>query len=436
METNSKNMFETMAEMQKQAVENLTNASEQMKNNLFTTNLPNMVDSDIFKKWYDSQMSFFNQNKVDSQNATNPMEFFNTWMNNQMEAAKTMFPNNNPFANNMYLNGDMKNNYDNMLNMLNSWSGSMKNTYSEMLKNMNAGSGKEAFSGMFNNADMYVKSFELWMPMFKSFQDKTFTLDSFKEQFIAPLFKDMMDKMFNIQPDFMKNMSEEAKANIYKMVDSNKEMFDKMKNMFNIPNSNDMFSQLFSNYNNISSKINSSVSPLMKLMPESSAKQSIETMSELANEFNIFNIKNNQMQYMMYATGLKAIEDVANSISNKVRNGEDVSDFKNIYNEWLSTNDKNFVELFKTDEYSKMQSELNSFGMKLKQKINLQMEKAMENLPLINRTEMDELYKTVYELKKRINVLEKQIDNNSIMNTPANSVTETKPVAKKVSKNL
>ena len=429
METNTKNMFETMADMQKQAVENLTNATEQIKKNLFTTN---MVDSDIFKKWYDSQMAFFNQNKGDNKNASNPMEFFNTWMNNQMETAKTWFSNsNNPFMNTMNMNDDMKKNYDNMMNQFNNWSSTMNNTYSEMLKNFNAGNGKDAFTGIFNNAEMYMKSFELWMPMFKSIQDKSFTPETFKQLFNAPLFKEMMDKMFNMQPDFMKNMNEEAKANMFKMMDANKGMFDTMKNMMtsNMPNGNELFSQLFANYNKVYNSMNTGVAPLMKLMPQGSAKKNIEAMNELSNEFNIFNIKNNQMQYMMYATGLKAIEQVADSISTKIRNGEDMSNFMTIYSEWLSINDKNFVELFETEEYSKMQADLSSFGMKLKRNIALQMEKAMENLPLINRTEMDELYKTVYELKKRIGVLEKQIDTDSEV------TSEVKPTAKKATKN-
>ncbi len=431
METNTKNLFENMSNMQKQAAETFTNATEQMKKNFSTTNA---VDSDFFKKWYDSQMAFFNQNNGENKTA-NPMEFFNTWMNNQMETAKTWFANNNnPLMSNMNMNDDMKKNYDNMLGMLNNWSGTMSNTYSEMLKNFNAGSGKDAFSGMFNNGEMYMKSFELWMPMFKSIQDKTFTPESFKQMFNAPMFKDMMDKMFGMQPDFMKNMNEEAKANMTKMMDSNKGMFDNMKNMMtaNMPNGNEMFTNMFTNYTNMNNSMNNAFAPMMKMMSPGADKKNMETMTELTNEFNIFNMKNNQMQYMMYATGMKAMDEVAESIYNKIRNGEEPSNFMNIYTEWLAINDKNFVTLFETEEYSKMQSELSSFGNKLKRNIDLQMEKAMEKLPLINRTEMDELYKTIYELKKRINVLEKQIDNDS---TPIVEATEAKPVAKKTAKN-
>jgi len=391
-----------------------------------------MIDTEFFKKWYDSQMSFFNQN-ADAKNTANPMEFFNTWMNTQMGSAKSWFENMNtasPFMKNLNMNDDMKKNYDNMLNMFNNWSSSMNTTYSEMLKNFNTGSGKDAFSGMFNNAEMYLKAFELWMPMFKSIQDKSFTPDTFKQMFNAPLFKEMMDKMFNMQPDFMKNMNEETKANMYKMMDANKTMFDSFKSSFNanIPDSNMFFNQAFSNYNSMYNNLTNALAPMMKLMPEGEAKQNMDAMNEMSKEFNVFNIKNTQMQYMMYATGLKAMEELSGNIYNKVRNGEDVSNFMNVYNEWLHINDKNFVTLFETEEYSKMQADLSSFGNKLKMNIDKMMEKSLAKLPLINRTEMDDLYKTIYELKKRINVLEKQIDSDSEV------VAESKP-AKKATKN-
>jgi hypothetical protein len=430
METNAKNMFETMADMQKQAVENFTNAAEQMKKNMLNTNGADL-SSDLFRKWYESQMSFFNQNGTENKGTANPMEFFNTWMNTQMETAKTWF-GNNQFMNNMPMNEDMKKNYDNVMGQFNNWLNTMNNTYSEMLKNFNAGSGKEAFAGMFNNAEMYLKSFEFWMPMFKSMQDKSFNPEQFRQMFNAPMFKDMMDKMFNMQPDFMKNMSEEAKANMMKAMDANKELFNNMKNAMNsgLPNANEAFANMFTNYNSMYSNINNAVAPFMKLVSPGADKKNMETMNELANEFNIFNMKNSQLQYMMYATGMKAMDEVAETIYNKIRNGEEVNNFMTIYSEWLNINDKNFVQLFETEEYSKIQGEVSSLGMKMKRAIDLQMEKAMEKLPLINRTEMDELYMTIHELKKRIASLEKQIDIETVIEAEEAKVTARKSAKK------
>jgi polyhydroxyalkanoate synthesis regulator phasin len=120
------------------------------------------------------------------------------------------------------------------------------------------------------------------------------------------------------------------------------------------------------------------------------------------------------MQYMMYTTGLKAMEEVADNIYNKLHKGEDMNNFMKVYQEWLNTNDKHFVNLFSTAEYSKMQAELNTLGMKMKRHMDMQMEKMLNNVPVATRSEMDELYKVIHELRKRINTLEKQIDTDGV----------------------
>lgn len=429
MET--KNLFETFTTAQKEAVEKMTSATENMQK-MFTENM----NSDFFKKWYDSQMSFFNngENKMN-----NPMEFYNTWMNNQMEMAKNMM-GNNPMMNNMPNFGNMMNmdsmtaNMNNMTTMYQNWLNSMNSTYSEMMKNYNNMDAKNMMSGMFNNSEMYMNMFQLWMPMFKSMNDKSFDMETFKNMFNAPMFKDMMDKMFNMN-DFNKTIMampgmDMFKTNMNNMMDSNKGMFDSMKaNMMNMmPNNNGMFTQAMDMYNNMNNQMNNAFAPMMKLMGNNSNTQQMNAMKELSNEFAHYQMKSTEMQYMMYNTGMKAMNELAETVYTQVRNGADVKDFTNLYTTWLTISDKHFVELFSTDEYSKMQAEMNSFGNKMKMHINQQMEKAMEKMPVITRSEMDETYKTIYEMKKRINMLEKQLDTDVVTEEVA------KPAAKKATK--
>ena len=62
---------------------------------------------------------------------------------------------------------------------------------------------------------------------------------------------------------------------------------------------------------------------------------------------------------------------------------------------------------------------------------NLQMEKAFANVPLVPRSEMEELYKTIYELKKRVRTLEKEAEGNEAEETVKTTATKS---AKKSSK--
>ncbi|MFY8107886.1 MAG: hypothetical protein ACOVO9_02805, partial [Bacteroidia bacterium] len=144
--------------MQKQAVETFNQAAESMKNAMGN---PANVDfnSDFFKKWYDSQMAWFNQHKGENNNQA--FEFFQNWMNSQTDIAKKWFEASQGLMNNMPAM-DMNNtnwnaNYSNMMNMFNSWKETMTSSYNEMMTNFNNGTNKETFSGMFNNADMYMK---------------------------------------------------------------------------------------------------------------------------------------------------------------------------------------------------------------------------------------------------------------------------------------
>ena len=426
-------MFESFAEMQKQATETFTNAAETMQKAMMNGNVD--FNSDIFKKWYDGQMAWFNQAQGENKN-NQAFEFFNNWMSNQMSMAKNWQEMSQGMFKGMPQMNGMNTDYSNMMNVLNSWKDSMSNTYTQMMDQFNNGTAKNSFGGLFNNAEMYMNLFQLMMPMMKGLNDKTYTPEMFKTMFNTELYKNMMDKMFNMQPDFMKtmmdNMTGGMKDSMGKMMDMNKGMFDTFKNnmtsQMGTMMPQDMMGNMLNNYNQMFNQMNSTFAPFSKLMPQNEQTATMDIMKEMSNMATVYNMKNSQLQYMMYATGLKAMEEFSETLYSKMRNGEDTKNFMDVYKEFLSVQDKHFITLFETDEYSKLMGEVSAMQLTLKKKIEKQMEKSLSKLPLINRTEMDDLYKTIHELKKRINMLEKQIDNEVI-------VAEEPKAAKKTAKN-
>lgn len=83
----------------------------------------------------------------------------------------------------------------------------------------------------------------------------------------------------------------------------------------------------------------------------------------------------------------------------KIENGEDVNSMIKLYQEWLNTSDKMFVDLFETDEYSKLMSEVSSLELRIKKAVQKQTEKMFDNVPVATRSEMDEAYQTIHDLK-------------------------------------
>ena len=72
-------------------------------------------------------------------------------------------------------------------------------------------------------------------------------------------------------------------------------------------------------------------------------------------------------------------------------------------------NEKNYQALFQTEEFSKMQGELLEADLKVRNQFSKLMELYLDDFPVALRSEMDDLYKTIYELKKKVKSLEKQV---------------------------
>jgi polyhydroxyalkanoate synthesis regulator phasin len=424
----TKSFFDTMANTQKQMFDSWTSAAEILKKSVINNDATGK-SADHFKNWYDSQMAFFNNPGAEfvkgaaAFNTNNPMDFYTNWYNTQMkmveewyakskEAGKTAMEQVKPF-----MPEEVKKNYDTAMNTFSTWSETMKKSYEDMASNMKNGLAREAFSGMFSNNDTYMKMYSLFSPLMSAIQNKSFTPDMMKNLVSPEAYKEMMDKMFNFAPAQIKDMYEKNIAlfsgNFKKAMESGKSMFDSAKensgNMF-ANTGNDFFTNLLSQHQSVSESLKNTMSPFLKLMTPGTERTQLENMAAISDKLALYSIKNAQMQYMTYTAGNKAVESLGEKIYKNMQDGVQYKNFMEIYNEWLSINDKVYVELFSTDEYSKLQAELSTISLTLKKEVNGQLEKMFVNLPLVPRSEMDELYKTVYELKKKINTLEKQLD--------------------------
>jgi polyhydroxyalkanoate synthesis regulator phasin len=66
--------------------------------------------------------------------------------------------------------------------------------------------------------------------------------------------------------------------------------------------------------------------------------------------------------------------------------------------------------LFETDEYSQLMAEVSALQLRIKKSVEGQMEKMFVNVPLATRSEMDEVYQTIYDLKKQVRQLQSMLE--------------------------
>lgn len=391
----AKNMWETTQKHMKNATtQTSANPMEQM-----TANWNNMMNQ-------------FNQTQTNMFNMQN-------WMNQMNQFQNQMNP--------MNMMNQFKGATENFGGIFNQWSEMLKNNFADFQKNLQAGTIQDAYRNMVNTTDGFTRFTEMWTPMWKSIQNNTFNMEQYKDMISPAKYQEFMDKFFSFMPEtsrnYMQQMTEMMQNGFKQMNSMNvngmqqaRQMMGQMMPSFN---ANEMFGNMLTAYTNGYNAFENAVSPIARMVTPNQYTKAAAEWQDIANRAMVYNIKNAELQYMVYTQGSKVMDALAQNITSKMQEGTEVKSMMALYQEWLSISDKQFVSLFESEAYSALMAEVSALQMKLKKDIELQMEKSLVNVPVATRSEMDELYKTIYDLKKEVRQLEKMMEFDSEEETPA-----------------
>ena len=90
------------------------------------------------------------------------------------------------------------------------------------------------------------------------------------------------------------------------------------------------------------------------------------------------------------------------------RNKKTLTNFDELFKTWVETNEAVFHDLFETKEYAAAQSKLGQISSHLYKDFEQMFEVMLKDFPVVTRSHVDELAKTVFELKRKVRDLEKQ----------------------------
>ncbi len=397
----------------------------EMNQNFIKNNIPT---ADTFKAnanpadWFNNMNTAWNNMTNWMKQANQASQMQNQWMNMMQQftpanAAETFKKSTENFS-------GLFNQYNELLN----------NSFADMQKNMQNATTQDVYSNMVNVASSFGKFYEMWAPFWKSIQDNNFNAEQFKKTFNAEAYKEMLDKFFGFMPEngrqYMQQATEWWNNGMKSFTDMGKAGYsngrDFMSNMNPFAGQN-VFEQMMNGYQSMQQAFQHAVSPIAKMVtPNQFTKNSAE-WAEIADRMAVFNIKNAEMQYMVYQQGTKVMDKLIENITNKVENGTEINSMTALYQEWLNISDKVYVELFESDEYSKLMAEVSALQLKLRKEMDLQAEKMLAGYPVATKSEMDELYKVIYDLKKEVRQLEKMME----MDDADESTEEAKPAPRK-----
>ncbi|HWY33683.1 MAG TPA: poly(R)-hydroxyalkanoic acid synthase subunit PhaE, partial [Nitrosopumilaceae archaeon] len=423
-------IIDNLIESQTQTINNWMDSTKKFQS-AFTGGSIATEGQNIYKEWMDKQMDLFNGMKTkfsgSEEAGSKPEEFFKNWYNQQMESAKKMTDFNqsiyNSFSNFGKSGHDYTHNFTNMnsawTNIYNSWMSTLNSSYDTFMKNIPGSVNKDTFKQMFETNQMYFKLQEFWQPAYKAFQNGDFSTETIKNYFNAESYKKVTEQLFGnyFNQAKMKEVFDASIKKIHEFFGSNnnlaKEYYEQMKNISKqFPQFvGGDFAKLSGLYNNVNDVFGKTFEPLLKLVTPGKEKENIEANIILLDKISEFSVRQAEMQYQFYVTSQKAAETAAKHSFDKLSKGtlDEKADFNEFYNEWVKTNETLFTDMFSSDEFSKIKGEVMNIGMDVKKHFEKQFENVFGVYPIVFRSEVDELTKTIYELKKQIKTLETRI---------------------------
>jgi class III poly(R)-hydroxyalkanoic acid synthase PhaE subunit len=109
-----------------------------------------------------------------------------------------------------------------------------------------------------------------------------------------------------------------------------------------------------------------------------------------------------------HQAGMKALDKLLERIKDIPAENTPES-FRKFYGVWLKTNEDTFYDLFKRDEFVNMMNEVMKRGLDFKKKLDTNVSRYLESFSIPNREEMNDVYRTLYELKREVRQLTKNV---------------------------
>lgn len=287
------------------------------------------------------------------------------------------------------------------------------------------GVGPETFMRMFHTADVYTHLYSLWMKMFESyrkaageaegydFEAMSKAIEAWSEEYreivhkvfipalpeqlrwiadlysgeIPLMFSGLMMHLWAPWYDYARRMTERGISLEGPSPEAGVEVYEGWRKAYE-----ESFGRLLR-------------APVMGYY-----RETVEKLTHAVDSLTEFNILLAEFYAELESVGAKSFEKLQERLASMRAEGEDgPMSFRDLYRLWWQTNEDLYIELFRTEKYSKLQGQLVDKGMQFRSDFQAYFEEATKELPFPKRSEMDHLYRTVDRLKREVRSLKKEL---------------------------
>jgi hypothetical protein len=400
----------------------------------FTSGNPIGEAQNIYKDILEKQVAAFNGFQTNNANPfTNsnykPEEFFKNWYSQQLNVIKQLTDFNQSIYNSTVNYGksanDINNSFSTMnnawTNIYNNWIGTINTTYDTLSSSIKNPFNKDIFKNFFEGSQLNSRIQEVFQPILKAIQNSDYSLETWKHINNPDNYKKITEQVFssfftqgNLN-DVFENSTKQLQNFFVNQNDLGKEYFAQIKNI------NAQFPELFSGnseqlkdlYSKVNNVFGKTFEPLLKLTKIGKEKESIEATIELLDKVSGLSIKQSELQSHLYKTMQSSIEDLVKETQDKYKDLQagtfTTPSANDLYNEWVKRSEKMYSDLFNTDEFSKVKADVLSLNLDVKKHFEKQFENLFEQYPIIFKSELEEVYKTIHDLKSTVKELQNKL---------------------------
>lgn len=342
----------------------------------------------------------------------NPSDYFDSWFNGYLKVQQQAFTALQDQA--LQMQSLYQNSTAASDNPFMTWS---KAVFQAFPTGVDADLAKETFSKtLYGNAAMQ-KLYELWQPLLNAIRDKSIDPANYSDLTDPAKIKQLVDKLFNFDLDAMSQLHKQLSQYTYIYQQFGKPYTDTAKNQFGSFTQNDfqpeaLVKQMQAAY----TMFQNSTGKLFSVPAVGKDREKMELFSRCGKAFSEFVASNIEYQKLMQTTGSEAMQAVVKTLAAKVQAGEKFERFDEFFALWIDTNEQTFNKLFQTKAFSQKRNAMTEAGFKARKLYNEVLENQLADFPVARRSEMDEVYRIIYDLRKEVKSLKSEIEalkNNS-----------------------
>ncbi len=265
--------------------------------------------------------------------------------------------------------------------------------------------GFKSYADNIPGMDIYKKFFDLWQDMVKNPSEMFSTFAPKYNELITEVIKKFIPRdslqIFSKPTEIMSTAMDYYNKFMAPWMEIDKELLNRV-----CCGDSKAYIEFFKVVNE---KYDESFGKVFNVMGLGLNREDFEEQMQLYSGYNKVMFAAAELMAMVMDTLKDAAEDVFKKYNEMLASDEEIKSFKDFYSIWFKSNEDTILRLFNTDEFSKVYGKFADQCGKFMIMMNKAYEKALSFLPIPTKTDMDSLYKTVYELRKEVRSLKKEL---------------------------